>query len=341
MKEDLADYGNLPEYVRKSLMHDTSDTEDASDEVNDEVADETQGTMDDEPSQPAENHETQESEPQTVIDADEEYDNQTRPDDNAIKAWKGRLNKEQQAHKATENKYLAEVNERQRIEQEKQALQKELDELKAQQSNAIKAKPKTEKPNADPLFSDEELDDLEFSLGEQGKSMAERLRHQPQGNQSQDNPPQLNIDELIEQKFQQERERERQARQEQAFSKALVEQVPELQGLFTDNGFTDFLRNKPVDFAGNTAETLVSWIGQTKNIEMLPKLKALVDEYTQKTAPKKERATAPPTSASAAVSRKPKRAKKTLTPAVREKMHLLMNTGQVDKLRELQDEYDI
>ena len=337
MKENLADYGNLPEYVRKSLM-DTGDTEDASDEVNDEVADETQGTMDDEPSQPAENHEPN-SEPRTVIDADEEYDN-PRQDDNAIKAWKGRLNKEQQAHKATENKYLAEVNERQRIEQEKQALQKELETLKAQQANTQSAKPKTGKPNNDTLFTDEELDDLEFSLGEQGKSMADRLRHQSQGNQTQDNLP-LNIDELIDKKFQQEREREYQARQEQAFSKALTEQVPELQGLFTDNGFTDFLRNKPVDFAGNTAETLVSWIGQTKNIEMLPKLKALVDEYTQTTAPKKERATAPPTSASAAVSRKAKRAKKALTPAVREKMHLLMNTGQVDKLRELQDEYDI
>ena len=180
-------------------------------------------------------------------------------------------------------------------------------------------------------FTPEELDEIKFALGDVGDKLIKRLK-EPKATK--------NVDEVINQRFEQERQRTLAEQQAVRFQQALATTVPELQGLFTDQGFSDFLESEVVDFAGNKAIDLVKYVGQYKDIEKLPLVKALVDKYKQQTQPPQQTATRSPSTAGNVVSRKPRR-KKALTPEVKNKMRLLMNTGRVQELRALQDEYEI
>ena len=87
-------------------------------------------------------------------------------EENEVKAWKGRLNKEQTAHQETNQRLLAEVAARQKAEQEKLALEQQLAEL---QKPATPAVEETEEDD----FSDADWEDVRFQLGEK---FTEKLR---------------------------------------------------------------------------------------------------------------------------------------------------------------------
>lgn len=350
--QDLDKYGNLPHHVRQALLA-TEQTQPSNEAALAE--------MTDEPVSKAE-----ESAPQ----GDFSQDNDERPqdsdvtlDDNEVKAWKGRLNKEQQAHKSTSDKLLAEAAARQKAEADAKALQAKLDALTQQFANTQTAPVSEETHIADSAkadagelnsrepssatnanatppsvsFSEDELSELELNLGATGVKLVKTL----QAMQSAQPVPQPNVAQVVEQRLNQWQQQQEAQSQAAAFNTALSEQVPELQGLLTNSAFSQFLNEKVIDYMGNNAAGLVGYIGREKRIDLLPKLKTLVDEFNQSQQPPAEPVTAAPSHSGAAINKKPVNGKKKLTPEVSAKMRFLMNTGQVDALRSLQDEYEI
>lgn len=316
-------YGNLPRHVRESLLA-TENTQ-PSDEP--EEVEETQEPEIEQPTQEVEETIEEKAEPEHVADRKEERHH----DDNEVKAWKGRLSKEQQARKEYESKYLKEQEERRKYEEKvraeeerRLALEKELESLR-------QPKQEPQQTEIEDDFTQEELDEIKFALGGVGDKLIKRLK-QPKATKD--------VDEVINQRFEQERQRTLAEQQAVKFQQALATTVPDIQSLVMDSGFNEFIENEVVDFYGNKAVDLLRVVGQTHDIEKLPMVKALVDKYKQQAQPPQQTATRSPSSAGNVVSRKPRR-KKALTPEVKNKMRILMNTGRVQELRALQDEYEI
>lgn len=64
------------------------------------------------------------------------------------------------------------------------------------------------------------------------------------------------------------------------FSKAVAEQIPNIQPLLENDQFIQFLKNKK-SFSGETAFDFVVSVPQNLSINQIPQVKALIDEYQQ------------------------------------------------------------
>ncbi|MFU2079357.1 hypothetical protein ACLSYV_03585 [Avibacterium avium] len=322
--QDLEKYGNLPTQVRQALL--ATDEKQPSENV--EIEDKEQ----DNPSVTAEEVPEQSEQPQI----EPPQTNSEQQEDNDVKAWKGRLNKEQEAHKNTNARLLAEAEARQQAELKAKEAEEKLTALQQQleQQKQPESQPPQKVENELSTTEEEEIISL---LGATGKKLLDRLR-QPANPPTQ--PPE-DIGKIVDERLKQAQEQQAQQTRQQAFIQALNETVPELQGLMNNSAFTQFLNSKVVDFYGNTAAMFVGHIGKTYDIEKLPQFRALVDEFNQSQHPSKPAVTAPPSNSGTAMNRKAGLGKKKLTPEVISKMRILMNTGQTEELRKLQDEYDI
>lgn len=192
--------------------------------------------------------------------------------------WKGRLRKEQERHKQTNDKLLAEAAARQKAEQE-------LADLKAKQTTPTEPAPL---PKATATqWSDEELEELGLVIGgDLGKKFASYLKGQPQ------TLPDVN--KVVEEKLEQQQAQSAAQLKAQQWQKAVSEQVPEIHGLLQNAQFTDWAYGKEVDYLGNTAMQLILNAGQTQNVALIPKIRALLDEFNQSKQPPQPPTTAPP-----------------------------------------------
>ncbi|MFZ7136626.1 cell envelope integrity protein TolA [Avibacterium avium] len=322
--QDLEKYGNLPTQVRQALL--ATDEKQPSEHIeNDEQE------QDNSPATPEEV--PQQSEQQQI----EPPQTNVEQEDNDVKAWKGRLNKEQEAHKSTNARLLAEAEARQQAELKAKEAEEKLTAL--QQQLEQQKQPESQPPQkAEDELSTTEEEEIVSLLGATGRKLLDRLRQQPANPSAQ--PPE-DIGKIVDERLKQAQEQQAQQTRQQAFIQALNETVPELQGLMNNSAFTQFLNSKVVDFYGNTAAMFVGHIGKTYDIEKLPQFRALVDEFNQSQQPPKPAVTAPPSNSGAAMNKKAGVGKKKLTPEVISRMRILMNTGQTEELRRLQDEYDI
>lgn len=333
---DLSTYGSLPRHIRQSLATaekpQPSQTEDTQVQVPSETENQSQTDV-------IEQTQTKEhTESQPVQPATPETPNDTA-EDNDSKAWKGRLSKEQEEHKATKTKLLAEAEARQKAEAEAKTFREKLAAL--EQNNVQQSEKPTPEPQppAESPFTDEEWTDIEYAMGSAGKKFVEYLR-----NQQQNKPlatPQIDVEKVIDERFNQERQRNEEQAKAEAFGKAISEQVPTLQGLLDNSAFVEFINNKVIDFAGNTAATLLNFVGNNKRIDLVPKIAELVTEFEQSRQPPAQQITAPPTNQSAAIKVQKTGKKPKPTPEVLNKMQRLMRLGQTDELRELQEKYDL
>lgn len=333
---DLSTYGSLPRHIRQSLATaekpQPSQTEDTQVQVPSETENQSQTDV-------IEQTQTEEhTESQPVQPATPETPNDTA-EDNDSKAWKGRLSKEQEEHKATKTKLLAEAEARQKAEAEAKTFREKLAAL--EQNNVQQSEKPTPEPPplAESPFTDEEWTDIEYAMGSVGKKFVEYLR-----NQQQNKPlatPQIDVEKVIDERFNQERQRNEEQAKAEAFGKAISEQVPTLQGLLDNSAFVEFINNKVIDFAGNTAATLLNFVGNNKRIDLVPKIAELVTEFEQSRQPPAQQITAPPTSQSAAIKVQKTGKKPKPTPEILNKMQRLMRLGQTDELRELQEKYDL
>ncbi|MGX2956432.1 hypothetical protein ACWIYZ_04990 [Ursidibacter arcticus] len=329
--KDLDKYGNLPQHVRQALLA----TED----------------KDDQPSTPeAQNEQTQPEE--QIVSSQEEQPQQSEQhqiepptatqeehESNDVKSWKGRLNKEQEAHKSTNARLLEEAEARKQAEQQAKEAQDKLTAL--QQQLEQQKQPTENQPPQQTVdefnFSPEEEGEVISLLGATGKKLMQYLRQTTTATPVQ---PSQDVGKIVDERLQQMQQQQAQQTRQQTFMKAVNETIPELQGLMTNSAFHQFLNEKVVDFYGNTAAVLVEHIGKNHDIDKLPQFRKLVDEFNQSQQPPKQQVTAPPSNPGAAISKRPSSGKKKLTPEVESRMRILMNTGQVDELRKLQEEYD-
>lgn len=192
--------------------------------------------------------------------------------------WKGRLRKEQESHKQTNDRLLAEVAARQKAEQE-------LADLKAKQTAPTESAPLPEATATQ--WSDEELAELKYVLGDKaGEKLAHYLKGHPQS--------MPDVSKVVEEKFEQQQAQSAAQLKAQQWQKAVSEQVPEIHGLLQDAQFTDWAYGKEVDYLGNTAMQLILNAGQTQNVALVPKIRALLDEFNQSKQPPQPPTTAPP-----------------------------------------------
>lgn len=127
-------------------------------------------------------------------------------------------------------------------------------------------------------------------MGATGKKFVAHLR----ATQNQPQPPSVDIGKVIDEKLAQERQRNEEQAKAEAFGKAISEQAPTLQGLLDNSAFVEFINNKVIDFAGNTAAALLNFAGNNKRLDLVPKIAELVTEFEQSRQPPAQQVTAPP-----------------------------------------------
>lgn len=192
--------------------------------------------------------------------------------------WKGRLRKEQEQHKQTSERLLAEVAARQKAEQE-------LADLKAKQTTPTETAPLPTATADD--WTDDELEDISVAIGgKAGEKFVRYLKGHPQS--------MPDVNKVVEEKFEQQQAQSAAQLKAQQWQKAISEQIPEIHGLLQDAQFTDWAYGREVDYLGNTAMQLITNAGQTQNVALVPKIRALLDEFNQSKQPPQPTTTAPP-----------------------------------------------
>lgn len=239
-------------------------------------------------------------------------------EENEVKAWKGRLNKEQTAHQETNQRLLAEVAARQKAEQEKLALEQQLAELQKPATPAT--------PPAEDDFSDEDWEDLRFQLGEK---FTEKLRKRLKTAKPS---PMPDVEKVVDEKLTAAQQRQQAQTQAALFGKTLIDKVPRFQALVNDSAFIEFTNEKVIDFAGNTAAALLNYAGQAKDLNLIPKIAELVAEFEQCNQSPLPVVTAPPSNKTASVSTQPK-AKPEMTEKEHAKARALARNGKTKELR--------
>ena len=87
-----------------------------------------------------------------------------------------------------------------------------------------------------------------------------------------------------------------------------------------------------IDFAGNTASALLNYAGQSKDLNLIPKIAELVAEFEQRNQPPSPVVTAPPSNKTASVSTQSK-AKPEMTEKDHAKARALARNGKTKELR--------
>lgn len=321
--KDLEKYGNLPEHVRQSLL--ATDDAQPSQTIESEVS-----AQSEQPQEPEYSQSEPQIEPSTITLPTDEIEN------NEVKSWKGRLNKEQEAHRDTNARLLAEAQARQQAEakfkaeeEKRTALEKQLAELqKPTQPQPIDQPPREDE------FSEEELNEIENIFGATGKKLLQKLRQK----QTQQSVP--DVEKVVDDRLAQAQQQAQLTARQQAWYREVQTHIPEMQGLLSDSAFIQYAQDKQVDFRGNTAMDLINEAGSSLNVALVPQLRQLIDEFNTSKAPPKQTVTAPPTNQNPVASKQPSSGKKKITPEIQQQIRFLMNTGQVDKLKELQEQYE-
>lgn len=332
---DLEQYGNLPRHIRQQLA------------TTDKPQEAPQPSQNDEEEQPS-------FEPQSQPNVIEQTPAQDAPpanqppttdyahsdDDNEVKAWKGRLNKLQAEHKTTSEKLLAEAEARQAAEHEAKELREKYAALeqKYQQPPVETEQTQTSQPpQTQSIFSDEELTEIEMTMGATGEKFVKFLRTM----QSQSQQPTVDVGKVVDERLAQERQRTEEQARQSAFGKAVQEHTPKLQGLLNDSAFIEFANSEVIDFAGNTAAQLLNFVGANQRSDLLPKVAELIAKFEQSRQPPAQQITAPPINSGAAVDVRSQGKKPKPSAATIEKMNRLMRLGKVDELKALQEKYDL
>lgn len=253
---------------------------------------------------------------ETLSTADELTAEQTAPlNTEAHNEWKGRLQKEQHLHQQTNAKLLAEIDAREKAEAEKAKLEAELQALR---------QPPSPLPNAEEPLSDAELEEIDMHLGGLGKKLVKSLR------QTQTAQPLPDVGKLVEDKFNQYQTQTLAEQKKAQWQQAVLEQIPDIHGLLTKPAFLTFINSKEVDFEGNTAATLITRAGETQNINLIPKIKALMEEFNQMQQPTQAVSTASPSNQRSGIKAPAAKPKMTAKDIARK--NLLVRQGKTDEL---------
>ncbi|MBF0785771.1 hypothetical protein E4T80_09900 [Muribacter muris] len=299
----------LPAYLRKRLATAKEDTQPSEAEP---AVENSQGEVDKDETQtePTEPSQTGSSEPAKKEEGNE---------------WKGRLRKEQEHHRQTNDRLLAEVEARQRAEAE-------LAELKAKQtaSQTAPSKPAPLPTATAEQWSDNELEELSsFIGGELGNKLARYLKGQPQS--------MPDVNKVVAEKFEQHQAQNAAQLKTQQWQQAVQEQLPDIHGLLQDAQFTDWAYGKEVDYLGNNAMTLISQAGQAQNVALVPKIRALLDEFNQSKQPPQQTTTAPPNKGAAV---KTSGAKPKMTAKDIRHKEMLKRQGKTDEMIAFLQKFD-
>lgn len=199
---------------------------------------------------------------------------------------------------------LEEENARLRIQAENGSfVAQKLLELQAQQ----KQQPETTEPQ-NQNHDDAELAELIDELGEVAGKTIWQTRQEAKAAHEQ----------LAQLQSQQQTEKIN-AKREQ-FSRAVAAQIPEIQTLLGDENFQAFLQSKK-SFDGTSALQFVAAVPDNLDVEKIPQVRALIDEYhNQHAQPKQRKPSAPPTRKAGGETQENTTAKRPMN--AKEKAHL-------------------
>lgn len=208
-------------------------------------------------------------------------------DDNDIKAWKGRLKKEQTERQNLNARLIEEAEARERAEQRIRELEQRMQHQQAEQSTQASSSA----PNG---LSESELHELKMfnpdlylkvknaqSSSKTPVTPAQPSTEPPPANtQAQTQPTQTSLSE-----------------RDRIWYAEVQREIPEIQGLLGDPKFVEFAQEK-TDWTGASGLDLIQQAGAKKDVRLILPLRNLLDEYKQSQVPTQAPVTvAPQTSA--------------------------------------------
>lgn len=186
-------------------------------------------------------------------------------DDNDVKAWKGRLKKEQAERQQLNARLIEEAEARSRAE----ARIKELEQQTQNKAHQPKTQP-------DPKgISDADLEELKMLSPDLYLKLKEARHTQTAVNT--ETPPQTTIPA---QPTQQQAQQPVMSERDRIWYAEIQREIPEIQGSLGDQGFMDFAKSK-TDWTGETGLDLINRAGMSKDVRLIPAIRNLLDEYSQ------------------------------------------------------------
>lgn len=205
-------------------------------------------------------------------------------EDNDVKAWKGRLRKEQLERQKINARLIEEAEAREKAEAK-------LRELQQKQEQAIAQSNSTATPEVPSNFSDTELAELRVlnpvlyaELTAQKKQPQLPSGHLPVAETSQQTKAEHPA---TTEQVPQMSEREK------IWYAEVQRELPEIQGLLGDSNFVEFAKSK-TDWTGATGLDFIQRAGSQKDVRNIPAIRALLDEYQQSKEQPPEKITVAP-----------------------------------------------
>ncbi|QLB20073.1 hypothetical protein A6B43_00230 [Vespertiliibacter pulmonis] len=314
---------HLPVHVREKLMKMYQKQQDETPESSeenpiDDVAKKTEIAPDAEPSTTASNIDEQ-TEPQ---------DGATEPtvphsgEDNDVKAWKGRLRKEQLERQKINARLIEEAEAREKAE----AKLRELQQLQQKQEQATDQSKSTITSEAPSNFSDAELAELRILDPVLYAQLTAQKKQPPSVHLPvAEVPPQTKAERpSVTEQAPQMSEREK------IWYAEVQRELPEIQGLLGDSNFVEFAKSK-TDWTGATGLDFIQRAGSQKDVRNIPAIRALLDEYQQSKEQLPEKITVAPQKATTVKTKVT--TPKTMTKKDEAKAEMLARQGKTAELK--------
>lgn len=312
---------HLPVHVREKLMKmyqtQPDETPESSEENPiDDVAEKTEIAPDADPSTTASNIDEQ-TEPQ---------DGATEPtvphsgEDNDVKAWKGRLRKEQLERQKINARLIEEAEARERAE----AKLLELQQLQQKQEQAVSQSKST--PEEPTNFSDAELAELRII----NPVLYAELTAQKKQPHSGHLPVAETSQQIKAERPATTEQAPQMSEREKIWYAEVQRELPEIQGLLGDSNFVEFAKSK-TDWTGATGLDFIQRAGSQKDVRNIPAIRALLDEYQQSKEQPPEKITVAPQKAATVKTKVT--TPKTMTKKDEAKAEMLARQGKTTELK--------
>lgn len=315
---------HLPVHVREKLMKMYQKQQDETPEPSEEktiadVAEKTEVVSNTESSTTAGDIKEQ-TEPQdgttepTVPHSGEDHD---------VKAWKGRLRKEQLERQKINARLIEEAEARERAEAKLRELQ-QLQQKQEQATAQAKSIPTPEEPTN---FTDAELAELRVLDPVLYAQLTAKKKQLPSGHLPVAEPSiqQIKTDRPVATE-----QTPQMSEREKIWYAEVQRELPEIQGLLGDPNFVEFAKSK-TDWTGATGLDFIQRAGSQKDVRNIPAIRALLDEYQQSKEQPPEKITVAPQKAATVKTKVT--SPKTMTKKDEAKAEMLARQGKTAELK--------
>lgn len=244
-------------------------------------------------------------------------------EDNDVKAWKGRLRKEQLERQKINARLIEEAEAREKAE----AKLRELQQLQKKQEQAIAQSKSTTIPEAPRNFSDAELAELRILDPVLYAELTAQKKQLPSGHFPVAEP---SIQQIKTERSDATEQAPQMSEREKIWYAEVQRELPEIQGLLGDSNFVEFAKSK-TDWTGATGLDFIQRAGSQKDVRNIPAIRALLDEYQQSKEQPPEKITVAPQKAATVKAKVT--TPKTMTKKDEAKAEMLARQGKTAELK--------